>query len=77
MLAEKDLELRGPGEFFGRRQSGLPELQLASLLDMDMLLTAQEEAVKLYESDPQLQQEEHNLLRDRVAQFWLKAGDVS
>ena len=77
VLAEKDLELRGPGEFFGRRQSGLPELQRASLLDMEMLQIAQEEAVKVYEADSQLQQEEHILLRNSVARFWDKAGDVS
>ena len=52
-LAEKDLELRGPGEFFGRRQSGLPELQLASLLDMDMLQIAQAEAQTIAERRPQ------------------------
>ncbi len=77
VLAEKDLELRGPGEFFGRRQSGIPELQLASLLDMDMLQIAQEEAVKVFQSDPQLQQDEHALLRESVAHFWDKSGDVS
>jgi ATP-dependent DNA helicase RecG len=77
LLAEKDLELRGPGEFFGRRQSGLPELQLASLLDMEMLQIAQEEAVKLYEADPELQQADHAQLRERVGRFWEKAGDVS
>ncbi|UCC51621.1 MAG: ATP-dependent DNA helicase RecG [Anaerolineaceae bacterium] len=77
LLAEKDLELRGPGEFFGRRQSGLPELQLASLLDMEMLQIAQEEAVKLFEADPELQQADHAQLRERVGRFWEKAGDVS
>ncbi len=77
ILAEKDLELRGPGEFFGRRQSGLPELQLASLLDMEMLQIAQEEAVKIYEADPDLQQDDHGPLRERVSQFWDKTGDVS
>jgi ATP-dependent DNA helicase RecG len=77
ILAEKDLELRGPGEFFGRRQSGLPELHLASLLDMDMLTIAQKEAVRLFEADPQLQREEHALLRESVRHFWEKAADVS
>jgi ATP-dependent DNA helicase RecG len=77
LLAEKDLELRGPGQFFGRRQSGLPELQLASLLDMEMLQIAQEEAVKLYEADPELQQDGHTQLRERVGRFWETAGDVS
>lgn len=77
ILAEKDLEIRGPGEFFGRRQSGLPELKLASLLDMDMLQLAQTEAVALFAADPMLAQPEHHLLRDAVAQFWEQAGDIS
>ncbi len=76
-LAEKDLEIRGPGEFFGRRQSGLPELKLASLLDMDMLKIAQTEAQTIAEVDPNLEQPEHQLLRQRVARFWQNAGDVS
>jgi ATP-dependent DNA helicase RecG len=76
-LAEKDLELRGPGEFFGRRQSGLPELKLASLLDMDMLQIAQTEAQAIAAVDPNLEQPEHQLLRQRVARFWQDAGDVS
>jgi ATP-dependent DNA helicase RecG len=77
VLAEKDLELRGPGEFFGRRQSGLPELKLASLLDMDMLKIAQTEAQTIAETDPELELPEHQLLRQRVARFWQDAGDVS
>lgn len=77
VLAEKDLELRGPGEFFGRRQSGLPELQLASLLDMEMLQIAREEAIRLFEIDPQLAQTEHHELRERMNQFWETAGDLS
>lgn len=76
-LAEKDLEIRGPGEFFGRRQSGLPELQLASLLDMEMLKIAQSEAQAIVEEDPMLDKPEHQLLRQRVARFWQKSGDVS
>lgn len=77
VLAEKDLEIRGPGEFFGRRQSGLPELKMASLLDMDMLELAQKEARALYQADPDLTQPEHHLLRQSVAQFWERAADVS
>jgi ATP-dependent DNA helicase RecG len=77
LLAEKDLELRGPGEFFGRRQSGLPELQLASLLDMHMLEIAREEAKTVFAEDPLLEQEQHHLLRERVAQFWQDAADMS
>ncbi|MCP4360086.1 MAG: ATP-dependent DNA helicase RecG [Chloroflexi bacterium] len=77
ILAEKDLELRGPGEFFGRRQSGLPELQMASLLDMDMLELARKEAIAIFEKDPTLELPEHKLLRDRVSHFWQAAGDFS
>jgi ATP-dependent DNA helicase RecG len=78
LLAEKDLELRGPGEFFGRRQSGLPELRHASLLhDSDVMQMAQEEAIALFEADPELSLPEHRLLREHVAQFWQRSGDVS
>src|SRR5690606_11338982 len=77
MLAAKDLELRGPGEFFGRRQSGLPELRLASLLDVKLLEEARAAAQALFTADPLLEQPEHQALRERVARFWETAGDVS
>lgn len=78
VLAEKDLELRGPGEFFGRQQSGLPELRLASLLhDFQVLEMAQSEAAELFKVDPELTAADNRLLRERVAQFWEHAGDVS
>jgi ATP-dependent DNA helicase RecG len=77
ILAEKDLEIRGPGEFFGRRQSGLPELKMASLLDMNMLELAQSEAAVLFAADPMLENPENHLLRDAVARFWEQAGDIS
>ena len=77
VLAEKDLEIRGPGEFFGRRQSGLPELKLASLLDMNTLEIAREEAIALFDHDPNLELPEHEFLKERVAQFWHDAADMS
>jgi ATP-dependent DNA helicase RecG len=78
VLAERDLELRGPGEFFGRRQSGLPELRLASLLhDIEVLKMAQEDAAALFDSDPELARPEHQLLRESVEQFWAQAADPS
>lgn len=76
-LAEKDLELRGPGEFFGRRQSGLPELRQASLFDTRLLSQARREAQRLFEADPHLEQPEHALLQRQVSVFWENAGDIS
>ena len=77
VLAEKDLQLRGPGEFFGRRQSGLPELQLASLLDMTTLQLARTEAEAILKADKELQQPEHAQLREKVQKFWVEATSVS
>jgi ATP-dependent DNA helicase RecG len=77
VLAERDLELRGPGQFFGRQQSGLPEIQLAALLDIEALELARREAEALYEEDPQLAEPEHAALRRRVKAFWDNAGDIS
>lgn len=76
-LAEKDLEIRGPGEFLGRRQSGLPELKLASLSDMDMLKMARTEAETIFATDPELAKDEHAHLRQQLAFFWESVGDVS
>jgi ATP-dependent DNA helicase RecG len=76
-LAEVDLEIRGPGEFFGTRQSGEPELKLISLKDRDMLETAREQAERLIDADPVLVQ--HPLLNDMVEAFWKnrETGDAS
>ena len=77
LLAEKDLELRGPGEFFGRRQSGLPELKMASLLDLPLLKMSQKEATNLFVEDPDFSMPEHELLREQLSLFWQDAGDAS
>ncbi len=77
VLAEKDLELRGPGEFFGRRQSGIPELQMALLFDQELLQTARDEAIALVEKGSELEAQELTPLRLRVQQFWRNAGDIS
>ncbi|MFN2188036.1 MAG: ATP-dependent DNA helicase RecG [Candidatus Promineifilaceae bacterium] len=77
ILAEKDLSIRGPGEFFGRRQSGLPELKMASLMDVEMLEIARDEAQILFEADPDLEQPEHTLLHANVERFWKSTGEVS
>jgi len=77
LLAEEDLKMRGPGEFFGVRQSGLPDLRVARLGDLSLLEQAREEARRLFEEDRYLQQPEHQLLRQMVARFWERQGDVS
>ncbi len=76
-LAEKDLELRGPGEFFGTRQSGLPDLKLARLSDVRILEQARTEAQVLFTEDPDLTKPEHRLLARKLAEFWRGEGDLS
>ncbi len=65
-LAEKDLNLRGPGDFLGSRQSGYLDFSLASLLDIRMIEKARNEALKLFELDPELLGEQSKLLREKV-----------
>jgi len=70
-IAEQDLIFRGPGEFFGTRQSGLPELKVANLLrDVKVLELARREAFGLLERDPMLHQPEHGLLRSVLHRRW-------
>ncbi|MFA7297533.1 MAG: ATP-dependent DNA helicase RecG [Dehalococcoidia bacterium] len=68
-LAQADLELRGPGDTFGTRQSGLPSLHVASLLDAQLIARAREEAETLLDRDPRLTQPEHAPLRALVARI--------
>jgi ATP-dependent DNA helicase RecG len=69
-LAEADLRLRGPGEFFGTRQSGLPDLKVAQLSDVALIELARTEASRLLESDPDLVRSEHAQLREEVSSLW-------
>ena len=76
-LAEIDLELRGPGEFFGTRQSGTPDLKVAQLTDTRLLHAAQLEAKAILRDDPGLNHIEHALLRSQVEAFWAKAVEAN
>jgi ATP-dependent DNA helicase RecG len=69
-LAEEDLRLRGPGEYFGTRQTGLPDLKVARLSDVDLLEQARAEAARLLEADPALARPEHGPLARQVAHLW-------
>lgn len=77
VLANVDLKLRGPGEFFGRRQSGTPDLKMAKLGDVRLLHAARLEAERILSSDPHLKQPEHSLLAEKVATFWEDGGQAS
>ena len=70
-IAEADLEIRGPGEFFGTRQSGLPDFRIANLIqDAALLDLAKAEARRVAESDPSLTQPEHQLLKRVLQTHW-------
>jgi ATP-dependent DNA helicase RecG len=76
-LAEIDLRMRGPGEFFGSRQSGLPDLRLARLSDTRLLALARQEAQTILDADPDLAQPEHRLLAQRTATLFQQEMDLS
>jgi len=67
LIAEKDLELRGSGDFFGTMQLGLPEFKIANLFqDMPILKMVQGVATKILQEDPKLEEEKNKLLKDLV-----------
>jgi ATP-dependent DNA helicase RecG len=68
-LAEADLRMRGPGEFFGKRQSGLPDFHVASLFDTRLIELARSEAERLLDADPALSRPEHAALSAEVARM--------
>lgn len=77
-VAQYDLETRGPGDFFGSRQHGLPTLQIADLMnDTRTLHAAQAEAAALLAADPLLEAPEHSLLAAQVEQMFTKAGAMN
>jgi ATP-dependent DNA helicase RecG len=81
VIAEEDLRIRGPGEFFGFRQWGMPEFRVANLVrDMDLLQQARLEAFSLLKQDPGLRASAHQGLRDAMLRKWkekLELGSIS
>jgi ATP-dependent DNA helicase RecG len=77
-LAEADLRLRGPGDYLGTRQSGLPEFQTADFSDLKLIETARQEAMQLLHDDPGLVHPEHEALRGAVGRMKrVVSGEVS
>lgn len=80
-IAEVDLNLRGAGEYFGTKQSGLPEFKIANpILDHELLQLAHEEAFDLVEADPQLRRPENAPTRNHFEASFkevLKLGTTS
>lgn len=76
-IAEEDLKARGPGDFFGSRQHGLPQLHLADLsADMRLLSTAQRAAQDLLARDPDLTRPEHAVMWERIRQLFQENPDI-
>jgi ATP-dependent DNA helicase RecG len=79
VLAERDLQQRGPGEFLGTRQSGYANgLRMASITDVALIEKARGQAQQLFELDADLTRPEHALLSEAFERFWNGGkGDVS
>ena len=74
-IAEEDLRLRGPGDFFGKRQHGLPQLKVADFAaDMELLKEARQAAEELTASDPELKRPAHRLLKQKVRELFQENG---
>ena len=75
VLSERDLEMRGPGDFFGARQHGLPEMHIASLCtDMRVLRDAQDAANALLQTDPELKAPENARLKAQVDRLFAESA---
>ena len=77
VISEKDLELRGSGDFFGTMQHGLPEFKIANLFeDMEILKSVQSVAIKIMSDDPKLEKEKNRLLKDLIKDKFMKRIEI-
>ncbi len=70
VLAERDLQQRGPGDFLGTRQSGFAELRMANLSDVRLIENAREQAQAVFADDPELEKPEHEAVSQMLDRFW-------
>ncbi len=78
VLAEHDLDQRGPGDFLGTRQSGFAEFRMANLTDIRLIEKARKQAMALFDQDPDLSNPDHAALLSTFHRFWGDGrGDVS
>lgn len=76
-LAQVDLDMRGPGDFLGTRQAGLPDLKLASIADLRTIEASREAARRFFRTDPELIDPDNRLLARRLERFWEEKGEIS
>lgn len=77
IISEKDLELRGAGDFFGTMQHGIPEFKIANLFeDMQTLKIVQNLAMKIISVDPKLEKQENKLLRGLIKDKFVKRIEI-
>ena len=78
VLAEKDLNQRGPGDFLGTRQSGYMDLRMANIMDVKLIEKARKLAQSIFEKDADLSMPEHEDIREKLKHYWVSGtGDIS
>ena len=77
VISEKDLELRGAGDFFGTMQHGLPEFKIANLFeDIETLKMVQSVAIKILSNDPKLEKDDNKLLKELIKEKFMKRIEI-
>jgi ATP-dependent DNA helicase RecG len=76
-LAEEDLRIRGPGEYYGLRQSGFPGLRIARLTDLELIQRVRGAAAQILDEDPRLEHPRHAALAEAVHRIGADAGEAN